>query len=138
MQPFKIVFALSLLIMAAQACTITGTIDETTDTTRNITISTSGKTWFTPDGVVRRGQEVNAFANLNFENLKQDMAAGQGQYLASLATLLEVPSDRHDAFFAVAQQQYGAGGNGQETPNEMIARLTTAFAQDTSKDGSSR
>lgn len=68
--------AVGLLILSA--CTFRATSNEITDTTQNTTISTSGRSWFTNDGLVRQGERINAFAALNFENLTTDMALGGG------------------------------------------------------------
>ena len=106
----------------ACACTLRGTTESVTDTTNNITVSTSGKTWFSPDGLVRDDQKVNAFATLNFDNLRQDMAKGEGEYLVSFSNLLGVPADRRASFFAFAQERYPVVGV-STTAGEFIARL---------------
>jgi hypothetical protein len=46
------------------------------------------------------------FAQLNFENLSQEMAQGQGEHLASLATLMGVPAEHQAEFFAMTQERY--------------------------------
>jgi Protein of unknown function (DUF3015) len=94
------------VFFALPACTIKGTTQQTSDATHNTTVSTSGRSWFTEDGLVQKGQEMNAFTALNFENVKRDMALGHGEYLASLGTLMGIPQDRHTDFFTLAQAQY--------------------------------
>ena len=42
----------TMLVLLASGCTLKGTTDEITDTTSNVTVSTSGRTWFTEDGVL--------------------------------------------------------------------------------------
>jgi hypothetical protein len=121
--------AVLALILVVSACTFRGTTKETTDTIRNTTISTSGKTWLTEDGLVKNGQEAAAFADLNFENVKQDMAVGQGEYLGSLAALLGVPEDYHGDFFTVAQQSYPTlTRQDQATPKEFLSELNKTMA----------
>ena len=96
----------------------------TTETINNILSSTSPGDWFTGDGLLKADQKVNAFVALNFENVKQDMARGQGEYLASLSTLMGIPQGRRAQFFAYAQSRYPlvvARGNG---PQDVIALLT--------------
>ena len=83
------------LILTLSGCSITETIN-------NILSSTSGRSWFTEDGLVKTDQRVNAFVAFNFENLKQDMARGQGEYLDSLSALMEIPTDRRPSFYAHA------------------------------------
>ena len=41
-----------------------------------------------------------------YENLRQEAAAGSGQYVTSLATLYGVPEANHDAFGKVLQQRH--------------------------------
>jgi hypothetical protein len=74
-------------------------------TTFGISSGTSG---CTNDGKIMGDSKTVMFAELNFENLSQEMAQGQGEHLASLATLMGVPADRHDAFFAMTQERYTA------------------------------
>jgi len=56
-----------------------------------------------PPGFLVRDQETPkrtaASAFFNFSRLKEDMAAGQGDYLSSLATLMEVPQEDRQDFF---------------------------------------
>ena len=68
-----------------------------------ITSQTSG---CTNDGIVMNDQKVPVFADANLDSLKQDMAQGRGEYLASLATLMGVPADRQEAFFSLTQAHY--------------------------------
>jgi hypothetical protein len=72
-------------------------------TTFGISSGTSG---CTNDGKIMGDSKTVMFAELNFENLSQEMARGQGEHLTSLATLMGVPADRHDAFFAMTQERY--------------------------------
>ncbi len=48
--------------------------------------------------------KIRAFAALNFENLSQDMARGQGEHLTSLAALMGIPAEHKDEFFALSHQ----------------------------------
>jgi hypothetical protein len=119
---------LAMLILALPACTFKGTTKQTTDTTSNITGTTSGKSWF-EGGLVKSDQEVNAFAHLNFENLKQDMAAGQGEYLVSLGSLMGIAPARQDEFGALTQAHYTALiRSEQTTPAEMLVALNQLLA----------
>ena len=99
----------SLLILGTTiltGCTITGTIDEILDTTTNVTVSTSGRTWWNEDGLLKSEHKAIAFAAYNQSNLDQDIAAGQGEYLASMSALLGVPESRRSAFASGAQDQF--------------------------------
>lgn len=124
-------FTIAVLALAVSACTFKGTTKETTDTTSNITGTTSGKSWF-EGGLVKKDQEVNAFANLNFDNLKQDMAMGRGEYLASLGSLMGVAPARQDDFFVLTQTHYTALiRSEQTTPGEMLVALNQLLAPHT-------
>jgi hypothetical protein len=106
----------SVLCVALSACTVTETV-------KDILSSTTPGDWFTGDGLLKPDQKVNAFVALNFENLKQDMAQGHGEYLTSLSTLLGVPQDRQASFFAHAQSRYPFVREHQSSPQEVIALL---------------
>jgi DUF3015 family protein len=121
-------FSIAVLALTVSACTFKGTTKQTTDTTSNVTGTTSGKSWF-EGGLVKKDQEVNAFADLNFDNLKQDMAAGRGEYLASLGSLMGVTPARQDEFFALTQAHYATLiRSEQTTPAEMLVALDQILA----------
>jgi hypothetical protein len=92
-----------MLMLLALGCTLKGTTNEITDTTSNVTGSTSGRTWFTEDGILHPEHKLVAFTALNQMNVEQDLARGQGEYVTSLGTLLGVPDDQQAAFRAKAQ-----------------------------------
>jgi hypothetical protein len=89
----------AILAFTLSACSVTETIS-------NFLSSTSGKSWFTEDGLIKTDHRVQAFMAFNIEHIKQDMAKGQGEYLDSLSTLMEIPQDRRPAFYAHAQSRY--------------------------------
>ena len=99
----SILICLTALVLFAVGCTLKGTIKETTDTTSNVTVTTSGRTWFTEDGLLHPEHKLTAFTALNQSNVEQDLARGQGEYLTSLGTLLGLSDDRQAAFHAKAQ-----------------------------------
>jgi hypothetical protein len=106
----------SMLCVTISACSVTETV-------KDILSSTTPGDWFTGDGLLKPDQKVNAFVAFNFENLKQDMAKGHGEYLTSLSTLLGVPQDRQASFFAYAQSRYPFVTEHQSSPQEVIALL---------------
>jgi len=122
--------AMAIVLLSLSACTIKGTTDEITDTTQNTTVSTSGRSWFTNDGLVRQGEHANAFAALNYDNLTHDMALGGGEYLSSLGTLMGVPDDQRAAFFQLAQSQYTIfAQSGNATPVNLLAGLDRSLSE---------
>src|SRR5918996_2968025 len=66
----------------------------------------SGTSGCTNDGHIMAEHKATIFASINFEDLSQDMARGQGEHLASLATLMGVPAEYHEEFFAMTQAKY--------------------------------
>jgi hypothetical protein len=94
---------MTALMLFAAGCTLKSTVKETTDTTSNVTGTTSGRIWFTEDGLLHPEHQLTAFAVLNQTNVEQDLARGQGEYLTSLGTLLGLSNDRQADFHAKAQ-----------------------------------
>ena len=105
------------LCVALSACSITETVNK-------ILSSTTPGDWFTGDGMLKADQRVNAFVALNFENVKQDMARGHGEYLTSLSTLMGVTPDCRTEFFAYVQSRYQFVVEHRSGPLDVIALLT--------------
>ncbi len=95
------------LVIGTTGCTIKATFKEITDTTSNITGTTSGAAWWSEDGQIKPDFKATAFVSFNYDNLQRDLAAGDGEYLASMSRLLGVPTDREPAFFSAVQAGYG-------------------------------
>jgi hypothetical protein len=94
--------------------------------TFGISTGTSG---CTNDGKVMGDSKTIMFAELNFDNLSQEMAQGQGEHLASLATLLGVPADHQATFFAMTQERYTSLVKaGEASPVAMVKALNDAVA----------
>jgi hypothetical protein len=78
-------------------------------------------------------QKATMFAELNTEALAQEMAQGSGEHLASMATLLGVPSQQHGAFFAMAQARYAALSSvGDLSAAAMVKTLNEGISADPS------
>jgi hypothetical protein len=74
-------------------------------------------------------QKATMFAELNSEALAQEMAQGRGEHLASMATLLGVPQQQQQAFFAMAQERYAAlSGAGDLSPVAMVQALNEGIS----------
>lgn len=85
---------------------------------------TSGTSECSEDGMVKSELKVPVFASVNFENLKQDMAQGTGEYLGSLASLLGIPAEYQGEFFALTQEKYPSLFKSETTTsNEMLVTL---------------
>ena len=120
-----ILAGMTSLLLVVTGCTTKGTTDATTD----VLSSTTPGAWFTGDGLLKADQKVNAFVAFNFENVKQDMARGEGEYLTSLSQLMGVAQDRQASFFAHAQSQYPFVVEKHSGPRELIALLTASAAK---------
>lgn len=89
----------------------------------------SGTSGCTDDGRWWAENKTTMFAELNSDALAQDMAQGGGEHLASFATLLGVPQDQHQAFFAMTQERYTALTNaGEVSAVAMIKAMNDAIS----------
>jgi Protein of unknown function (DUF3015) len=91
------------LVFAVSAC---NTTKATLDTFAKFTSSTSPESFFNADGLVQDSQKANLFTAVVYENLQQDIARGNGEYLTSLGILLNIPADRQDEFRTLSQSRY--------------------------------
>jgi len=117
------VFCLLALIVVSTSCTVTETV-------KDFLSSTTPGDWY-QDGLIKEEYKALVFTELNFENLKQDMAAGSGEYLASLSELLGVPEGLQEEFFSIAQNRaQGLLQSEQIRPEDFL----TALMQDLPTD----
>lgn len=94
--------------------------------TFGISTGTSG---CTNDGKIMSEQKTTTFAQLNFEALSAEMAQGQGEHLASMATLMGVPAEHQAAFFAMTQERYTSLVKaGEASPVALVKALNDAIA----------
>jgi hypothetical protein len=82
------------------------TTKATIDTTVAFLSSTSPQDLFSADGTVKQEQKINLFAGVAYENLRQEAAAGGGQYVTSLASLYGVPPARYPQFARLMQNNH--------------------------------
>lgn len=89
----------------------------------------TGTSGCTNDGKIMSEHKTTVFASLNFDALTAEMAQGQGEHLASLATLMGVPTERHGEFFAMTQERYASLVQGGEaSPVALVKSLNEAIA----------
>lgn len=89
----------------------------------------TGTSGCTNDGTVMSQHKTTMFAELNFENLSQEMAQGQGEHLASLASLMGVPAEQQAEFFSLVQAKYSTLiQSGETTPVAMLKTLQETMA----------
>jgi hypothetical protein len=87
-----------------------GTTDATidlTEPTKEFTSSTSPRSWFTQDGVLKAEYKLMAFTVWNFDNLRENLAQARGEYLESYATLRGIAPTNRSGFYVDAQRRYG-------------------------------
>lgn len=84
----------------------------------------------TEDGMVAENQKLHMFAKSNWDNLSQDIARGQGEHLAALASLMQISRERQNEFFAMTQEHYGSLllHNRNLSPEAMVAALQERWA----------
>ena len=118
------VSGLSLMVLLS-ACSFKATFNETTDTTSNITGTTSGRIWWNEDGLLKSEHKVAAFTAYNAQNLESDAARGQGEYLASLGALSDQPDAQ--AFRPAAQASFSRWGQtGYLSTTDLVKSLQSA------------
>jgi hypothetical protein len=101
----------------------------TNGTGMNTFAISSGTSGCTNDGKIMAEHKVTIFTANNFENLSQEMAQGRGEHLVSLATLMNVPANQQDEFFAMTQNQYTALiREGEASPVAMVKAINNAMA----------
>lgn len=118
--------ALTILIIAlglgSSACTVV------VDPSSGSSATTAGSN---NSAFMNRQQQTAEFAKVNLQRLKQDMAAGQGEYLSSLATLLRIAPDRQSEFFTFTQQKFTVlFPSDQTTADEMLTALNREMRVD--------
>jgi hypothetical protein len=98
---------LGLCLVAVSALTgACNTTKATVDTTINFFSSTTPNDLFSADGIVLREQKINLFAGVTYENLRQEAAAGRGQYVGALASLYGISPDKQAEFGLVLQRKH--------------------------------
>lgn len=122
----SVMIASACLALTGTGCTVKGTINQITDTTSNVTGTTSGAAWWNEDGQIKPDFKATAFVTFNQANLIQDLAAGRGEYLGSVSRLLGIPADRQAAFSSAAQSNYSQVAD--QTPAGLLS-----FLRETSK-----
>ena len=94
------------IVVIALSLAACNTTKATIDTTVKFFSSTTPGELFTADGLVEQKQKINLFAGVAYENLRQEAAAGSGQYVTSLAALYGVPTAKQGDFGRMLQQRH--------------------------------
>lgn len=92
---------------------------------------TSGTSNCTSGGVVKAEREQAAFAEVNFQDLKRNMASGGGEYLMSFSTLLGCEDAAKPVLFKLAQDKYEVIVPSEKTgPLDMVVALKAQIRAD--------
>jgi len=86
---------------------------------------TSGTSGCTQDGVVAKAKELEVYIAVNMDNLRHDIARGEGSYVNALAALLEVSKDKTPQFAAYLHSKYSdIFPTSDVTPSQLITSLS--------------
>lgn len=93
---------------------------------------TTGSLGCTADGIVKSEKEQDIFVHMNIESLEQEMAAGKGEKLNTLATLFGCPKDSQKNFANMTQKKYGVlfSNEVRNSPSELISAIKTEISKD--------
>jgi len=92
---------------------------------------TSGTSNCVEGGVVTAEREQTAFAEVNFQDLKRNMAMGGGEYLTSFSTLLGCEESAKPAFFKMSQEKYSTlVPTAETTPVAMLSSMKQQIKAD--------
>ncbi|MBX9657601.1 MAG: DUF3015 domain-containing protein [Nitrospiraceae bacterium] len=118
--------ALALLTLAlSTGCSFKATLDQTMDTTSNVSGTTSSvHSWVSEDGLVKPDYKALALIAASRENMEQNIAAGSGEYLTAVGTLLGVPEPHRADFGAAVQRRYAQNWpDSHAAPEQWLAQL---------------
>jgi len=98
---------------------------------------TSGTSNCGSGGVIKAQREQAAFAEVNFQDLKRNMATGGGEFLTSFATLLGCEDAAKPALAKMTQSKYESIlPTEKTTPMEMLSGVKTQIKSDAQLAGS--
>jgi hypothetical protein len=92
---------------------------------------TSGTSNCTSGGIIKAEREQAAFAEVNFQDLKRNMASGGGEYLTSFSTLLGCEDSAKPTFFKMTQQKYESILPSEKTgPIDLVVAVKAQIKSD--------
>ncbi|MDH4230061.1 MAG: DUF3015 domain-containing protein [Nitrospirota bacterium] len=90
---------------------------------------TVGTLGCSPDYTVMNNVETTLYAEVNFDQIKRDMARGEGEYLSTLASLVGVEEADRAAFYTLTRERYAAlVGSAGITSTEFLNNLGRELA----------
>jgi len=92
---------------------------------------TSGTAGCSSQGVITADARVSKFASANMDRLVRDMAAGQGESLATLAHLLNIAETDRPAFYNATKAHFAEIFSSSDvTTGQMLESLAGVVAKD--------
>jgi hypothetical protein len=89
----------------------------------------SGTSGCTEDGAVKVARATEVFADVNLASLRQEMAAGQGEYVSTFATLLGATDTTRPQMVRFFQTEYqNLFPKAETSSDEMLKILTDKLA----------
>lgn len=90
----------------------------------------SGTSGCTQDGAVKLARAAEVFAEVNFESLRQEMAAGQGEYVNAFASLLARTEAQQTEMVRFLQSSYSDLFPSADTrSDEMLSTLSAKLSE---------
>lgn len=85
----------------------------------------------TAGGMVLKKQNINLFAGVTYENLRQEAAAGSGQYVSALVTLHGISLGKLGEFGLVLQWKHTAlFAAGMEADHTAYLKLVSSLSRE--------
>jgi hypothetical protein len=100
--------AVSLLVVLMDSSITCNTTKATADSIVKFSSSTSPDSMFTGDGVVVKDQRVKLYTAVVADDLEENIARGQGEYLSSLGVWPDVPAEGQARFSTLSQENYAS------------------------------
>jgi len=92
---------------------------------------TSGTLGCTQDGVVKSSKKLSMFLDSNMDRVAQDMSAGQGERLETLAGLLGIPETERQGFFDLTRRHFAEIYSSRDVSvAEVLHNLNAVMASD--------
>ena len=90
----------------------------------------SGTSGCTQDGAVKLARATEVFAEVNLDSLRQEMAAGQGEYVNTFASMLGATDANRTAMVRFFQSEYThLFPTSNTSSDEMLSHLTERLSQ---------
>lgn len=125
--PFRLLILAGISALMSSCAVVTKsteasseTFENTSDASTDMTLSTSPRDEDRDSG----NRKVKAYAAVNLDRLREDMARGGGEHLTAFAHLLGIRDTHRAEFYALARDRYPVLFSSEPTTSEvMLARL---------------